>query len=52
MALKVYIITQIANWRNGGEKSGTHRVTMDSSEIESYISQLDGKVQVFFLFYF
>ena len=47
MALKMYIITQTANWRNGGEKSGTHRVTMDSSEIENYIAQLEGKVQVF-----
>lgn len=47
MALKIYIITQTLNWKSGGEKSGTHRVTMDSSEIANYIAQLDGNISVF-----
>lgn len=47
MGAKVYIITQITNWKNGGEKSGTHRVTMDEADVGKYVTSLAGKVQVF-----
>lgn len=47
MAIKDYIITQTTDWNGGGEKSGTHRVTMDSAEISNYVGMLEGRIKVF-----
>ncbi len=47
MALKKYIVKQVTNWNGRGEKVGTSIVQMDESEIASYVSMLDGEVEVF-----
>lgn len=47
MAVKKYIVKQITNWNSRGEKTGTHTVQMDETEIASYVSLLDGKIEVY-----
>lgn len=47
MAVKKYIIKQTTNWNQKGEKTGTHTVQMDESEVSAYIAELDGKIEVF-----
>lgn len=45
--IKKYIIKQTTNWNAKGEKVGTSTVQMDAADISSYISLLDGKIEVF-----
>lgn len=47
MAVKKYIVKQTTNWNGKGEKTGTHTVQMDETEISAYVAELDGKVEVF-----
>ncbi len=47
MAKKLFIISQTTNYKGGGEKTGTHKVQMDESEINSYVATLDGKIDVY-----
>ena len=47
MAIKLFIVEQITNWNQRGEKKGTHRVQMDEGDIAAYVAELDGKINVF-----
>lgn len=47
MALKQFIVTQTVNYAGRGDKSSTHKISMDEGEMAGYVALLDGQVRVF-----
>lgn len=47
MALKQFIVTQTVNYAGRGDKTSTHRISMDEGEMAGYVALLDGQVRVF-----